>query len=786
MANCKCDRNIRDTSKIFCKKEKLTLPNQITAPGGAITTMTYDNFGRQLTLNDPNAGLMTYTYDIIGQLLTQADARGNIYNMTYDALGRMLTKTRGEEIITYFYDTKPNGKGMLSTVTGFNGINSDYSYDSQSRLQTITEQNIDGKDYSSRYEYDNLNRVTKETYPGGFAVNKTYNSNGYLEKILKASDNGLIWQCDAMNQRLQVTNALHGNGGTINKTYNNLGFLQNITAMKNAQTVMNYDYNFEPATGNLSTRSDKIRGLTESFTYDNLDRLKNISLNNNPALNTTYYSSGNIADKSDVGVYNYDGKPHAVSSIDNPSANIPVLQQNITYTAFQKAENISENNLHLHFTYGPDYARKISLLTDNQNNTLRKIIYAGNYEKIMSGNNTYEVKYIAGGDGLCAIAVKQNAGREWIYYAHTDHLGSIVGIYDNGGQKIYAQSFDAWGRERNPDNWTYTANPSTKPQWLIRGFTGHEHHKEFGLINMNGRLYDPLVARMLSPDNFVQNADFTQTFNRYSYAGNNPLKYTDPDGENPLLIATAVYFVFFTETGYDLQKYVSPVAVKVDVSLGTHQRGVGIQGSVGVPQILPVSARVHGGVGYYWKNYDVTPGWQTTYGYEIGLTPFFVTGSTTYNGPGDKFDQRLWDTRIGIPGLNVKYENDMSFGLPFGDGGDRYRTAALKIQVGPVHVGMNLFTGDPGLKNDDRITQSRNGKKYYIKNPNTGADPDEYRAGVGYIGIGPFRFGTDTENRRHNIQNVLIHDKIGSPRFSIVDRPNKFYFQFGSGGGFLW
>ncbi|MFH1005244.1 MAG: RHS repeat-associated core domain-containing protein [Bacteroidota bacterium] len=218
-----------------------------------------------------------------------------------------------------------------------------------------------------------------------------------------------------------------------------------------------------------------------------------------------------------------------VINIDNP-VSIPMLQQNITYTAFQKAENISENNLHLHFTYGPDYARKISMLTDNQNNTLRKIIYAGNYEKIMSGNNIYEVKYIAGGDGLAAIAVKQNAGREWIYYAHTDHLGSIVGIYDNGGQKIYAQSFDAWGRERNPNDWTYTANPNTKPQWLIRGFTGHEHHREFGLINMNGRVYDPLIARMLSPDNFVQNASGTQSFNRYSYCINNPLKFTDPSG----------------------------------------------------------------------------------------------------------------------------------------------------------------------------------------------------------------------------------------------------------------
>ncbi|GIV26479.1 MAG: hypothetical protein KatS3mg027_0293 [Bacteroidia bacterium] len=290
-------------------------------------------------------------------------------------------------------------------------------------------------------------------------------------------------------------------------------------------------------------------------------------------------------------------------------------------------------------------------------------------------------------------------------------------------------------------------------------------------------------SRMLSPDNFVQDATSTQGYNRFAYAYNNPLKYTDPSGEF-LVEAAAIYFLFFTDTGYDLQKYFSPVAFKIDLPLGTHQRGVGIQTSIGIPQIAPVSLRVHGSVGYYWKNYDVTPGWQKTYGYEIGLTKFFVTGSTYYDNPGDEFDQRLWSVRLGIPGFNIKYTNDMSFGLPFGDGGDRYRTAAFRIQIGAVSIGINLFTGDPGLK--DRAIEIRSdGYKYYIKNLD-GKDPDKYRAGVAYIGIGPFKFGKDSEKIRHNIQNVLVHDKIGSPRFTILDRKEKFYFQFGSGGGFLW
>lgn len=48
---------------------------------------------------------------------------------------------------------------------------------------------------------------------------------------------------------------------------------------------------------------------------------------------------------------------------------------------------------------------------------------------------------------------------------------------------------------------------------------------------MNGRMYDPFLGRMLSPDNYVQAAGNTQSYNRYSYCLNNPLKFTDPSGQ---------------------------------------------------------------------------------------------------------------------------------------------------------------------------------------------------------------------------------------------------------------
>ncbi len=68
----------------------------------------------------------------------------------------------------------------------------------------------------------------------------------------------------------------------------------------------------------------------------------------------------------------------------------------------------------------------------------------------------------------------------------------------------------------------------------IHGFTGHEHYADLKIINMNGRLYDPVIARFFSPDNFVQAPECTQSYNRYSYCLNNPLQWVDPSGEDML------------------------------------------------------------------------------------------------------------------------------------------------------------------------------------------------------------------------------------------------------------
>ncbi len=101
-------------------------------------------------------------------------------------------------------------------------------------------------------------------------------------------------------------------------------------------------------------------------------------------------------------------------------------------------------------------------------------------------------------------------------------------LLKQNGSVAERYSYDAYGRRRNPLNWTDYNVPA--PTLINRGYTGHEMLDGFGLINMNGRMYDPVIGRVLSPDKFVQAAGYTQNYNRYSYCMNNPLKYTDPSG----------------------------------------------------------------------------------------------------------------------------------------------------------------------------------------------------------------------------------------------------------------
>ena len=249
------------------------------------------------------------------------------------------------------------------------------------------------------------------------------------------------------------------------------GRIRKITTGQMKQT-----YVYDNASGNLLSRdyrlSGSATGLTESFSYDNLNRLTGSQVTGAGLMSVTYSPDGNINTKTDAGSYAYDpSKQNAVTAITR--------------------------------------------------------YYSGSYEKTITGSTVTETHYVSSPTGLVAILVKQGSAVQ-TYYVETDHLGSVTGIINTDKTYASRSSYDAWGRRRNPADWSYNNIPT--PVITDRGFTGHEHLDRFGLINMNGRMYDPVVGRFLGVDPVVQAPDYSQSFNGYSYCWNNPLKYTDPSG----------------------------------------------------------------------------------------------------------------------------------------------------------------------------------------------------------------------------------------------------------------
>ena len=136
--------------------------------------------------------------------------------------------------------------------------------------------------------------------------------------------------------------------------------------------------------------------------------------------------------------------------------------------------------------------------------------------------------------------VKEGTGSWKTYYILRDYLGSITHIANSDGSLKKELSYDAWGRLRDPSTQVAYVPGNEPALFSGRCYTGHEYLPWFGLVNMNARLYDPALGRFLSPDPYVQMPDFTQNLNRYSYALNNPLVYTDPDGEFIFTLLAAV------------------------------------------------------------------------------------------------------------------------------------------------------------------------------------------------------------------------------------------------------
>ncbi|WP_430967313.1 RHS repeat-associated core domain-containing protein [Spongiimicrobium sp. 2-473A-2-J] len=538
--------------------------------GGHVVTVGIDGWGRRTRLNDPSAGTYTYTYNSFGELLTETTPKGTT-TYAYDAFGKPTSKTMTGDLtdhsLAYVYD---NTTKLLTTINGRDLTNSNrtytyqYTYDSYKRPATITE-NTGLASFEHRTTYDGYGRVHKETQiaalTGGASKTVTtrngYDASGILKEIWNDGTTDRLWQLNRLNARGQALSVTLGNGMHSTKTYDAYGYLTEIEDKESGTdptVALHMEYDFNEQRGTLTRRKNFGFNWQENFGYDNLDRLTTISGHTSRTM--AYDARGRITNNSALGSYAYTDthKKYRLTQIDPNMAGGTYFQQHptqqISYNAFKKPVEIRQTDHgRASFEYGPMMNRSTAYYGgEDEARTDRR--YRKHYSAIIPAeivedrdSNTTKIITYVGGDAYTApiahIKGTGTGGVDEYHYLHRDYLGSILAITDADGDVKEQRQFGAWGTvDKFRDSGTGTT--FGHGSLLGRGYTGHEHFFEVGLIHMNGRMYDAQLGRFLAPDNHIQEPFNPQNFNRYSYALNNPLMYVDPSGEFFLEIAALI------------------------------------------------------------------------------------------------------------------------------------------------------------------------------------------------------------------------------------------------------
>ncbi|WP_433901866.1 FG-GAP-like repeat-containing protein [Sphingobacterium puteale] len=528
--------------------------------GGSIQTIEQDGWGQKTKLIDPSAGTYQYTYDGWGQMKQETSPLGQS-QFVYDQAGKLSTRnftgTGTNMQWTYTYDPTSKLLAQVALVNGDGNNSTDaYVYDTYKRLSSQTEDNSYAQ-FSRTFLYDAFGRVNntkvKATHkPTSTSVEKsvlTQYQNGLRQQLnLPVTPDGghILWRVDSLSPRGELTAATQGVSRTSLK-YDTYGFPQQRRLYRTSgtpATLMTLGTTFNVQREFPTSRTNSAFSWSESFGYDNLDRLTTFS-DNNGSQSQQYDARGRITQNTRQGTYSYSGVSYKQQDLTlNTSASAYYqtrTPQDVSFNAFKSPIEISETGIdRISFQYNSSLGRANMFYGGVQADKLLRRYrkhYAGDgSSEIIHDTQTGRVSFILylGGDAYSAPAIwKESKGSlpvaGALYYLHRDYLGSIVMITNQSGGIVEKRQFDAWG---NIVKLTDGSNNNlTTFAILDRGFTGHEHLFSVGLIHMNGRLYDARIARFLSPDGNVQDPFNTQNYNRFAYALNNPLIYVDPNGE---------------------------------------------------------------------------------------------------------------------------------------------------------------------------------------------------------------------------------------------------------------
>jgi len=541
------------------------LLGKVTDDRGNVTAYTYDVRGRRVASTDPDRGSTTSAYYGTGLLRAQTrTGTGHTVTYGYDDLGRLTSGVDEDGTTSYTWDTAANGIGRMASATSPDNIRTDFRYDAFGRL-TGTDYTDGATTYQTDQTYDAAGRPSQTRYPltgaGRFTTQNVYNALGSLATITGDAGSGVaknLWMVTNRNADDSLDTAIMGNGLTMKNTFDPAtGRLLGQQASSQAGAVLQslaYTYHDD---GLLKTRvqDDGAASRTEAFGYDSIGRLTGWDLtlgggagSGQKSSTYRYDSIGNITPDAEERVYGSgagtasNAGPHALAWVD-PTGGMDGLIHSYTYdkrgreilderedgttratsyTAFDLPRTVTDRGRTTSFAYDAFGTRVRKTDPDGAST----FYVPGLYEKRTAANGAVShVHYVNGPDGPIAQVAHDGITLTHTYLL-TDRLGSTTATADAAGKISGRFYYEPFGRRVTAGG--IDVKPTSTA--VTHGFGGHELDGGLGLVNMRGRVYDPVKKAFLTPDPVVGQPADSQAWNPYSYVRNDPVNHTDPSG----------------------------------------------------------------------------------------------------------------------------------------------------------------------------------------------------------------------------------------------------------------
>jgi RHS repeat-associated protein len=503
----------------------------------------YDSLSRLTSATNPENGTVSYEYDRIGNLVSKLDARGVRINYTYDALNRIvLRRYEGpSEIVNrtpavkYSYDGigANGGQNLLGKLTSVNSSISSTFYDSYDEAGNIkaSRQITNGTTYSMAYSYDLAGNLITQTYPSGRQVSTSINSAGRINSV---SGNY------ASSSKIYASEIEYGPHGAIEALKLGNGLHEQIRFNSRLQPILmglgtskgdtsvwklNYDYGTAQNNGNLliqSITAPQLGTVTQTYNYDPLNRLESAQENNgnnwkqkfiydrygNRQIDVSNTSTGTIPETPQISQLTNRISSPGYSFDDAGNLKTSAIGLKLHYDAENKQVEAEKDGVVSRYFYDGD-GRRVSKVADGNHtifvyDAFGKLVGEYNSQNIDSGTN----------------------------YITQDHLGSTRVVSNQQGEVISRHDYLPFGEELYTGIGGRSASQGYGPDTVRQKFTGYERDDETGLDYAQARYYSSLIGRFTSPDPLLSSGKplQPQSWNRYSYVLNNPLKFVDPKG----------------------------------------------------------------------------------------------------------------------------------------------------------------------------------------------------------------------------------------------------------------